>query len=103
MITDEFVNWLESEKIKSSKFEKMIWEMKWGIYQKYFWINNSWWLSIYPYTDKFGGRIDKFWDECLFNSNFITNSPRDAQNRLIKQAFVMEDEIKKNRLKFNES
>ena len=90
---DIFEEWLNLEKIKKSDFENMSWEIKWGIYQRYFWENKQWWLSIYPYSDKFGGRIDKFWGECIFNSNFITNSPEDAQNRIIKEAFKLQIEI----------
>lgn len=33
MITENFEEWLVSQKIKKSYFEKMIWEMKWGVCQ----------------------------------------------------------------------
>jgi hypothetical protein len=93
MMTDEFLNWLKSEKIESSKFEKMIWEMKWGLYQKYFWKKHKMWLSIYPYTDKFGGRISSFWNVIHFDSNFVTNSTKDAQNRIVEKAFELIKEL----------
>lgn len=89
MITENFEKWLVSQKINKLDFENMIWEMKWGVYQKYFWKNEKWWLSIYPYTDKFGGKIESFWGDVHLNIHFITNNPEHAQKKLIEKAFEL--------------
>ncbi|MEK6829095.1 MAG: hypothetical protein AABY15_03130 [Nanoarchaeota archaeon] len=88
----KFEEWLKDIKLDSTIsniFDNFPWSMRWGIYQKYFWETKGYWLSIYPYTDKFGGRIDRFWDERIFYSNFITNNPEEAQKKLVDKAFEM--------------
>lgn len=91
MITENFEKWLVSQKINKLDFENMIWEMKWGVYQKYFWENEKWWLSIYPYTDKFGGKVESFWDNVHLNIHFITNNPEQAQKKLVEKAFKLKN------------
>ena len=89
----EFEEWVVKEygELIELSFEEGFsgfpWEMQWGIYQIYFWETKQWWLSIFPYTDKFGGRIDEFWDEGQYKCNFITNVPEQAQKRLVEKAF----------------
>jgi len=99
-MNEKFEEWLSKNygELTELAFEDGLsgfpWSMQWGVYQKYFWETKSWWLSIYPYTDKFGGRIDKFWDEGQYKCNFITNVPEQAQKRLVEAAFKLEDENK---------
>jgi hypothetical protein len=89
----QFEEWLIGEfgfdKIEqmSPKFEAIDFSMQWGVYQLFFWKTKGWWLSIYPYSDKFGGKIEKFWSEGVFNCDFITNVPEQAQKKLIDKAF----------------
>lgn len=85
-MTVDFENWLN---IDPDKFYDLPWEYQWGTYQRYFWDLNKWVISIYPYTDKIGGRIDTFWDEGIINIGFITNNPVDAQERIVEEAFKL--------------
>ena len=62
-------------------------QMKWGVYQTYFWETKRWWISVYPYTDKFGGKISGFWDEEHVNSHFITNVPEQAQSKIVSTTY----------------
>lgn len=107
-MTEEFIEWYEKEypnclwrkKSISKKididFDTLSWDMRWGIYQLYFWDSKKWWLSIYPYTDKFGGKIRGFWDEGYSTRNFITNVPHQAQEMIVEVAFEMlKEETKK--------
>lgn len=64
----------------------------WGVYQLYFWETKRWWISIYPYTDKFGGKIRGFWDEGVYTCNFITNVPEQAQKQIVEAAFELYEE-----------
>lgn len=90
-MTKHFEEWLVVQKINIFDFKNMIWEMKWGVYQKYFWETKSWWLYIYPYTDKFGGKIESFWGDVHLNIKFITNNPEQAQNKLIEKSFKLKN------------
>jgi len=92
-MTEEFKEWIKEEYPKGD-FEELKWEMQWGIYQLYFWEKKKWWISIYPYTDKFGGKIREFWGEKIVTRNFITNNPAQAQEKLVIIAFekLIEDE-----------
>ena len=98
-MTKEFKEWAEEEygEIVTLSFESGVeglpWDFQWGMYQKFFWQAKRWWLSIYPYTDKFGGRIKGFWDEGIMTRPYITNVPEQAQRRLVEDAFErMEEE-----------
>jgi hypothetical protein len=92
-MTEEFKEWAAQEcgEIVELAFEEGItgfpWDMQWGMYQKFFWENKRWWISIYPYTDKFGGQIRGFWDEEIMTRAYITNVPEQAQRRLVEDAF----------------
>ena len=109
-MTEEFKEWYKEKyphhymrskkkkgvyKTERLGFELLSWEMQWGIYQLYFWSVKKWWLSIYPYTDKFGGKIRGFWDEGHYTCDFITNVPHQAQEQLVKAAFKKLKEDKK--------
>lgn len=91
----QFEEWLLSEfgfdKIEqmNPQFNGIDFSMQWGLYQQFFWKKMGWWLSVYPYTDKFAGKIDKFWGETIFNCHFITNVPEFAQKKLIERAFEL--------------
>ena len=92
-MTDEFQEWANNEYGElielafEGGFSDFPWSMQWGAYQLYFWETKKWWLSIYPYTDKFGGKIEGFWDEGHGNRNFITNVPEQAQKKIVEVAF----------------
>jgi len=101
-MTEEFKEWYKEEykhcfwrtqrgtsvlKVEKADFNELSWEMQWGIYQLYFWHTQSWWISIYPYTDKFGGNIKGLWDEGIATRNFITNVPSQAQEKIVEVAF----------------
>ena len=103
-MTEEFQEWYKKEypkcfwrgkkkkgvfKTERLDFDLLAWEMQWGIYQLYFWHTKKWWLSIYPYTDKFGGKIRGFWDEGQATRNFITNVPHQAQKMIVETAFEL--------------
>lgn len=77
----------ESDLERQIDFDGLSWEMQWGIYQLYFWDTKKWWLSIYPYTDKFGGKIEGLWDKGVATRNFITNVPFQAQEKIVNLAF----------------
>lgn len=97
---EDFDKWLYGEKVATlankdfiskkvyttTHFYNLPLSMQWGVYQTYFWETKRWWISIYPYTDKFGGKIVGFWDEGYFNSNFITNVPEQAQTKIVDKA-----------------
>jgi hypothetical protein len=93
----KFEKWLNDESNYSSIvkdksldfFYELLWEFQWVFYQKYFWETKRWWVSIYPYTDKFGGKIESFWGDVHLNIHFITNNPEHAQKKLIEKAFEL--------------
>jgi len=95
----EFEDWVNSnygelvELAFEDGFLGFPWSMQWGVYQKYFWETKRWWISIYPYTDKFGGKIEKFWDEGISTNNFITNVPEQAQRKIVDKAFEIIKEL----------
>jgi hypothetical protein len=92
-MTKEFEDWLLNKRNISVavSINDMQWEMQWGVYQMYFWETKKWWVSIYPYTDKFGGKIEGFHGESIYKCDFITNSPNDAQKKIILEAFEIFD------------
>ena len=94
-MTQEFEDWYLSKhhNKKHTKedtlmsWNQLSWSMQWGVYQSFFWQTKGWWLSIYPYTDKFGGKIRGFWDLGIMTRDYITNVPEQAQRKLVEDAF----------------
>jgi len=98
-MTQEFYIWIEQQDANykagntdirpyyDHTFNDLPWDMQWGVYQKFFWETKGWWLSTYPYTDKFGGKIRGFWGEAHLTRDYITNVPEQAQRSLVEDAF----------------
>lgn len=78
--------------LNNIEFCNINWAIQFGVYQKYFWETKHWWLTIYLYTDKFGGKIEKYPDETIYKCDFITNSPIHAQKQLVSIALKLLNE-----------